>query len=148
MFFEMAAAILFAALPVVERYRMTGPDTIQYEATIDDAKVFTKPWSISLALHRRTDRDRLFEYNCEGETEEANGAFERERRTWYPGDGTPPPAMTGAASRVAVTPPGATPNVRRTPDGKPDLQGLYSAVGGGANYGLEKHSNDGLVPGG
>jgi len=140
--FDMAGDFHSDALHVVERYRMTGPDTIQYEATLDDSKVFTKPWTISLALHRRTDRDRLFEYNCEAETEEANGAFERERQTWYPGDGTPPPAMTGGSTRIAVTPPGAAAKA------KPDLQGLYSAVGGGANYGLEKHSGNGLVPGG
>ena len=146
--FDMAGDFHSDALHVVERYRMTGPDTIQYEATIDDSKVFTKPWSISLVLHRRTDRDRLFEYNCQGETEEANGAFERERKTWYPGDGTPPPAMTGSSSAVAVTPPAAAANIRRTADGKPDLQGLYSANAGGANYGLEKHTNNGLVPGG
>ena len=48
-------------------------------------KVFTKPWTISIALHRQTDRDRLFEYSCQSEVEEVNGAFTREERTWYPG---------------------------------------------------------------
>jgi hypothetical protein len=38
--------------------------------------------------------------------------------------------------------------VRRLPDGKPDLTGYYSADGGGANYGLERHENDFLTPGG
>jgi hypothetical protein len=146
--FDMAGDFHSDALHVVERYRMTDPNTIQYEATMDDSKVFTKPWAISITLHRRTDRDRLFEYNCEGETEEANGAFERERKTWYPGDGTKPPPMTEASSRVAVTPPGAAANIRRTADGKPDLQGLYQSSAGGANYGIEKHSGNGLVPGG
>jgi hypothetical protein len=41
--FDMAGDSHSDALHVVERYRMTGPDTIQYEATIEDAKVFTKP---------------------------------------------------------------------------------------------------------
>ena len=145
---DMAGDFHSDALHVVERYRMTGPDTIQYEATIDDSKVFTKAWTINVTLHRRTDRDRLFEYNCEGETEEANGAFERERQTWYPGDGTPPPAMTGDSTRVAITLPGAAKDIHRTADGKPDLQGLYNSNAGGANYGLEKHANKGLVPGG
>ncbi len=83
--FDMAGDFHSDALHVVERYRMTDPDTIQYEATIEDAKVFTKPWTISIALHRRTDRDRLFEYVCQAEVEEASGAFTREERTWYPG---------------------------------------------------------------
>src|SRR5262249_15491156 len=75
------------ALHVVERYRMTGPDTIQYEATHQDPKVYTKPWTITIPLRRRTDRDRLFEYVCQAEAEEANGAFTREERTWYPAAG-------------------------------------------------------------
>ena len=62
--FDMAGDFHSDALHVVERYRMTGHDTIQYEATIEDAKVFTKPWTINIALHRRMDRDRLFEYAC------------------------------------------------------------------------------------
>ena len=83
--FDMAGDFHSDALHVVERYRMTDPDTIQYEATIEDSKVFTKPWTINIALHRRTDRDRLFEYACQAEVEEVNGAFTREERTWYPG---------------------------------------------------------------
>ena len=144
---DMAGDFHSDALHVVERYRMTGPDTIQYEATLEDPKVFTKPWSITIALHRRTDRDRLFEYNCEAETEEANGAFTREQRTWYPGDGASAPAMTAGSTQASVAP--VIPaNIRRTADGKPDLQGLYNSVAGGANYGLEKHSSNGLAPGG
>ena len=63
--FDMAGDFHSDALHVVERYRMTDSDTIQYEATIEDSKVFTKPWTINVALHRRKDRDRLFEYACE-----------------------------------------------------------------------------------
>ena len=37
--------------------------------------------------------------------------------------------------------------IRRLPDGKPDLTGLYGANSGGANYGLEQHAQDGLIPG-
>jgi hypothetical protein len=148
--FDMAGDFHSNALHVVERYRMTGPDAIQYEATIDDAKVFTKPWTISLALHRRTDRDRLFEYVCQAEAEEASGAFTREERTWYPGNGTPAPAMGAAATRVPATPPGAAANIRRTANGKPDLQGFYEPDAGGANYGLERRAPDpaGLTPSG
>ena len=35
------------ALKVTERYTMTGPDHIQYEATIEDAETFTRPWTIA-----------------------------------------------------------------------------------------------------
>jgi hypothetical protein len=145
--FDMAGNFHSDALHVVERYRMTSPDTIQYEATIDDSKVFTKPWTINIVLKRRTDRDRLFEYACQAEAEEANGAFTRETKTWWPGDGTPPPAMTTNATVPPATPPAAVANIRRTADDKPDLQGFYESNAGGANYGLEKHIGD-LQPAG
>jgi hypothetical protein len=146
--FDMAGDFHSAALHVVERYRMTGRDTIQYQATIEDPKVFTKPWTISLPLRRRTDRDRLFEYVCQAEAEEANGAFTREVRTWYPGNGTPPPAMVSTAAAPRPTPAKTATNLRRRTDGKPDLQGFYVPDGGGANYGLERHSADDVTPGG
>ena len=40
--FDMAGDFHSDALHVVERYRMTDRDTIQYEATIEDSKVFTQ----------------------------------------------------------------------------------------------------------
>ena len=54
------------ALHVVERYTRTGPDTLQYEATLEDPKVFTKPWKIALPLNRHTEPNfRLLEYECQ-----------------------------------------------------------------------------------
>ena len=38
------------ALHVVERYTRTSRDVIAYEATIEDPKVFTRPWKMSMAL--------------------------------------------------------------------------------------------------
>jgi len=43
------------ALHVIERYTRTGPDTIRYEATIEDPKTYTKPWKIAMLLHRNTE---------------------------------------------------------------------------------------------
>ena len=145
--FDMAGDFHSDALRVIERYRMTGRDTIQYQATIEDAKVFTKPWTIRIALHRRTDRNRLFEYVCQAEAEEASGAFTRENRTWYPGDGTTP-APLAAVPHSPAAPAKAVTNLRRRADGKPDLQGFYVPDGGGANYGLERHAGDAVTPGG
>ena len=146
---DMAGDFHSDALHVVERYRMTDPDTIQYEATIDDSKVFAKPWALRFALHRRTDRDRLFEYVCQAEVEEQNGAFTREQRTWYPGDGAKPAVMT-IAERPSPQTPEAAKNIRRTVDDKPDLNGFYVPDAGGANYGLEKRppSASELMPAG
>jgi hypothetical protein len=52
-------------LHVVERYRLTSPHHIQYEATIEDPEVFTKPWKISLPLYRRMEPGvRLMDFKC------------------------------------------------------------------------------------
>ncbi len=136
--FDMAGDFHSDALHVVERYRMTDRDTIQYQATIEDSKVFTKPWTINIALHRRTDRDRLFEYSCQSEVEEVNGAFTREERTWYPGNGAAPQMTMVAAPHVPAGVPAAVANLRRMPDGQPDLQGFYESSARGANQGLER----------
>ena len=53
------------ALHVVERYTRTGPDHMLYEATIEDPKVFSRPWKISMPLYRRQEANmRLLEYEC------------------------------------------------------------------------------------
>lgn len=50
---------------VVERYRLRGPDHMQYEATIEDAKTFTQPWKITLPLYRRVDATaEILEFKC------------------------------------------------------------------------------------
>ncbi len=53
------------ALHVVERYTRTSLDTLRYEATIEDPKVFTKPWKISMPLYRDAEKNaQLYEYEC------------------------------------------------------------------------------------
>ena len=52
-------------LKVTERYARTGPDTLQYEATIQDPKTFSRPWKIAMPLYRHTEKNaQLFEYEC------------------------------------------------------------------------------------
>lgn len=52
-------------LHVVERYTRTGPDHMLYEATIEDPNVFSRPWTMSMVLYRRTEKNaRLLEYEC------------------------------------------------------------------------------------
>jgi hypothetical protein len=54
-------------LHVVERYTRTGPDHMLYEVTLEDPKVFTRPWKMSMTLYRRQgpDSDLLeLEYDC------------------------------------------------------------------------------------
>ena len=52
-------------LHVIERYTRVGPDALQYEATIDDPKVFTRQWKMSMPLYRRMEKNaQLLEYKC------------------------------------------------------------------------------------
>jgi hypothetical protein len=53
------------ALHVVERYTPRSADTLNYEATIEDAKVFSRPWKISMPLYRHVEKDaKLLEFKC------------------------------------------------------------------------------------
>jgi hypothetical protein len=82
--FDMAGNFHSEALRLVERYTLLDADTIQYEVTVEDPKVFTRPWRINMPLYRQKGMDRILEYQCQAEAEEANGLFERDPRTWYP----------------------------------------------------------------
>jgi len=51
------------SLHVVERFTPVDANTIDYQATIDDPKMFTRPWTVSVPLHRNPAY-RLYEYAC------------------------------------------------------------------------------------
>jgi hypothetical protein len=53
------------SLHVVERFQRVSPDSIHYEATIDDPNVFEKPWMIIRDFGARPDLDRVDEFVCE-----------------------------------------------------------------------------------
>jgi hypothetical protein len=62
------------ALHVIERYTRTDPGTMTYEATIEDPKVFTRPWKISLPLYLHKEPNfRLLEYECHAYAEDVAG---------------------------------------------------------------------------
>ena len=52
-------------MKVTERYTMTSPNHIQYEATIDDPATFEKAWKISMPLYRRLEPNmQLMDFRC------------------------------------------------------------------------------------
>jgi len=51
------------ALRLVERFTRVAPDTISYELTIDDPKIFTAPWKIAFPITQEPGY-ALFEYTC------------------------------------------------------------------------------------
>lgn len=134
------------ALRVVERYTLTGRDTIRYEATIEDAKVFARPWTVRFTLARQKGLERIPEFHCQAEREERTGDFEREPRTWYPGPKAAAKTFEFAPPPEVHQPSTAPASVRRTSTGKPDLSGAWEAENRGANFGMEAHPKVGLMP--
>jgi hypothetical protein len=63
--FDRAGNYHSDALHVVERYTRTSPDVISYEARIEDSKVFTRPWKISMPLYRRLEQNaQILDFKC------------------------------------------------------------------------------------
>jgi hypothetical protein len=63
--FDRAGNFHSDELQVVERYTRISPDALKYEVTIEDPKVFTRSWKISMPLYRRLEEPaRLLEYKC------------------------------------------------------------------------------------
>jgi hypothetical protein len=69
--FDRAGNFHSDALRVVERYTPISPNAIQYEATIEDEKVFTRPWTIRVPLLRRLEPDaQILDFKCIEQAEE------------------------------------------------------------------------------
>jgi hypothetical protein len=63
--FDRAGNFHSNALRLVERFTPITPDAIHYEVTIEDPKVFTRPWKIAMPLYRRLEPNaQLMEYRC------------------------------------------------------------------------------------
>ena len=72
--FDRAGNFHSDALHVLERFTRTGPDHIAYEVTIEDPKVFTRPWKMSMPLYRRQERNaQILDYECHALVEQAEG---------------------------------------------------------------------------
>ena len=52
------------ALHVVERHTLVNADTLNYEATIEDPKVYTRPWKMAVRLERMKEYGELWEEAC------------------------------------------------------------------------------------
>ena len=63
--FDRAGNFHSEQLRVTERLTPVAPDALRYEATLEDAKVFTRPWSIRLNLYRLLEENaQLQEFKC------------------------------------------------------------------------------------
>ena len=161
--FDMAGNFHSEELKLVERYRLLDANTLHYEVTIEDPKVFTRPWKISMPFYRNTEQDRILEYQCQAEAEEAKRGIREGSAHLVSGtlnmeirEAMPIRSLVVAVLAVVVvsvlsielvaqapateSEPDAPPGpVRRLPGGTPDLNGFFQSDGGGANYGLAPH---------
>ena len=63
--FDRAGNFHSDALHLVERFTPSGPDAIRYEVTIEDPKVFTRPWKMAMPIYRRLEPNiQLLDYQC------------------------------------------------------------------------------------
>jgi hypothetical protein len=63
--FDRAGNYHSDALKVTERYTALDANTLEYQATIEDPNVFSRPWTISMPLYRRREPNmQLMEYKC------------------------------------------------------------------------------------
>jgi hypothetical protein len=70
--FDRAGNFHSDALHIVERYTAVSPYHLTYEVTVEDPKVFTRPWKMRMPLYRRVEKDkRILEYKCVEFVEEA-----------------------------------------------------------------------------
>lgn len=60
-------------LHAVERYTRIGPETIQWEVTVNDPTTFTKPWTATVML--RSTKDPIYEMACHEGNEGLSGAL-------------------------------------------------------------------------
>ena len=63
--FDRAGNFHSDALHVVERFTPRSADTLNYEATIEDSKTFSRPWKISMPLYRHVEANaQIMEFRC------------------------------------------------------------------------------------
>jgi hypothetical protein len=60
---RMRGVLQSDALHVVERFTRVSANRIHYEVTVDDPKMYTRPWTLAIPLER-DDQYQIFEYAC------------------------------------------------------------------------------------
>ena len=80
---DIAGNFTSDAMHIVERYTLVDANTLHYRGTIEDPKVFTRPWTIAVALVRNKEKEDMWLESChEGERDSQHL---RGTHTHYPG---------------------------------------------------------------
>jgi hypothetical protein len=61
---RMRGVLQSDALHVVERFTPVSANSIHYQVTVDDPKMYTRPWTLAIPLER-DDEYRFYEYACQ-----------------------------------------------------------------------------------
>jgi hypothetical protein len=80
--FDAAGNFHGEAAQITERYTPTGPDTLQYEVTVDDPKVFTRPWKMTMPVYRQKEVG-ILEYECHALLEESGVPITWDRLKYF-----------------------------------------------------------------
>ena len=64
--FDIVGSFHSDAMHIVERWTFAAPDRIDYVATIEDPKVFAKPWKLAVTLGRNKPEEQWESAVCEG----------------------------------------------------------------------------------
>ena len=63
--FDRSGNFMTENVHIIERYSFADADHLNYEATIEDNTIFTRPWKISFPLYRRKEKNaQLNEFKC------------------------------------------------------------------------------------
>jgi hypothetical protein len=72
--FDRAGNFHSDALHLIERYTPAGPDHLNYEVTVEDPNVFSRPWTMRTVFYRRKEANiRVLEYEPGRLMDEAQG---------------------------------------------------------------------------
>ena len=77
---------------LVERFSRVAPDTLKYEATVDDPATWTKPWTA--ALFMKSTKDQIYEYACHEGNEAMSGTLNGARVKEKEAQGKAQPSKT------------------------------------------------------
>jgi hypothetical protein len=62
---DRAGNFYSADLKVTERFTLLDPDHIRYQATLEDPKTYSRPWTIEMPLYRLIEQNaEILEHKC------------------------------------------------------------------------------------
>jgi hypothetical protein len=120
---------------VVTKYTMTGPNTIQYEARVEDPDTYTEPWTMRVTLDRAKPGTRILEDECLDDENnvrhkispsDPKALLRNEYRRWDKLAPTVPVSSLALPPDPPYERPKPSGDIPRLPNGKPDMNGLWS----------------------